>query len=705
MNYKFTIIALSLLFFSCKGTQKDDNTDGKKSVTFIVTDLPANHDFSKDLYISGDFEGWSGGRPELKLEKKNKTYQITLPNHKETIQYKFTLGTWETVELDEKRQNIENRTYSFKEIPETIKVSIGNWSNGSPNKTVSSKQPNVTTFAENFKIPQLNTTRKIQVYLPPNYQTTKESFPVLYMHDGQNVFDKATSYSGEWEVDEILNKLYQTHGLSVIVVAIDNSENRMQEYTAWKHEKHPSPQGKQYIEFIAKTLKPAVDETYRTKKDAKNTAIMGSSMGGLISHYAAFAHPNIFGKAGIFSPSFWFSDDIFSFTEKQLATAKNSHLYYLMGNKEGEQMVGNLQKMISLFEKNKFPKATYKVKFSPEGIHNEAFWRSELKDALLFLFSEDIKKQPSEKIEATEVTTAKLYAGKLMRVVDFPSNYIVPRNVDVWLPEDYSTDKKYNVLYMHDGQMLYDASTTWNKQEWKVDEVATKLMSEGSVKDFIVVSPWNIAEIRWQDYFPQKAFDYLSADVQKKFREDAKKNNFSLQFNADNYLKFLTEELKPYIDTTYSVKTERKHTFVAGSSMGGLISMYAMCEYPKVFSAAACISTHWVGAQPMENNPLPEAFFAYMDANLPSPKTHRFYFDYGTETLDKYYPQYAPKVDAIFKKKGYRDGSINFLNRKFEGADHSENSWQKRLHIPFMFLFLDPKWALETDYQKLFLNK
>ncbi|KAB8156183.1 esterase [Kordia sp. TARA_039_SRF] len=361
--------------------------------------------------------------------------------------------------------------------------------------------------------------------------------------------------------------------------------------------------------------------------------------------------------------------------------------------------------MIKLLEKNNFPNENYAAVLSPEGVHSEVFWRSELKDALLFLFSEDVKKQPSEKIETTEVTTAKLYAGKLMRVVDFPSNYIVPRNLDVWLPENYSSDKKYNVLYMHDGQMLYDASTTWNKQEWKVDEVATKLMREGTVRDFIVVSPWNISEIRWQDYYPQKAFDYLDAAVQKKFREEAEKNNFSLQFNADNYLKFLVEEVKPYIDATYSVKTEREHTFVAGSSMGGLISMYAMCEYPEVFSAAACISTHWVGARPMENNPLPDAFFAYMDANVPSPNTHRFYFDYGTETLDQHYPQYAPKVDVIFKKKGYRDGSINFLNKKFEGADHSENSWQKRLHIPFMFLFLDPKWALETDYQKLFLNK
>lgn len=705
MKYRITIILISILFISCKGKQKDDHTDGKKSVTLVVTNLPSNHDFSKDIYISGDFEGWSGGRPELKLEKKDKTYQITLPNHKENIQYKFTLGSWETVELDAKKQNIENRTYTFKEHPEMIQVSIDAWSNGNNNETISTKQPNVETFAEAFEIPQLNTTRKIQVYLPPKYDSSKKSYPVLYIHDGQNVFDKATSYSGEWEVDETLNKLHQTHGLDVIVVSIDNSEKRMQEYTAWEHEKYDAPKGKEYIDFIAKTLKPAIDQKYRTKKEAKNTAIMGSSMGGLISHYAAFQYPNVFGKAGIFSPSFWFSDEIISFTKWRLAKAKNSKIYYLMGEKEGGNMVIDMQKIIHTIKTNGFPETNIASKFSPNGTHSEAFWRAELKEALLWLFAEDVKFQPSDKPVAKEVKTAKLAAGKLMRVVDFPSEYIRPRNVDVWLPENYSSDKKYSVLYMHDGQMLYDASTTWNKQEWKVDEVATKLMREGKVQDFIVVSPWNIAEIRWQDYFPQKAFDYLNADVQKKFREEAEQNNFSLQFNSDNYLKFLVEEVKPYIDATYSVKTDRAHTFVAGSSMGGLISMYATCEYPEIFGAAACISTHWVGVMPMEDNPIPDTFFAYMSDHVPSPKTHRFYFDYGTETLDQHYPQYAPKVNAIFKKKGYRDGSINFLNRKFEGANHSENSWQKRLHIPFTFLFLDPKWALETDYQKLFLNK
>ncbi|MEM6721863.1 MAG: alpha/beta hydrolase-fold protein [Bacteroidota bacterium] len=685
MKTQLTLIVLSILFLSCKGKQNDDNTDGKKSVTMIVKDLPSNHDYTKDIFISGDFEGWSGGRPELKLEKKDKTYQITLPNHRETINYKFTLGTWESVELDEKHQNIENRAYSFKETPETIEISIGAWSDGTNNQTVSSKQQNVETFAEAFEIPQLNTTRKIMVYLPPSYHGATESYPVLYIHDGQNVFDKATSYSGEWEVDETLNTLHYTHGLNVIVVSIDNSKERMQEYTAWKNDQYGDPKGKEYVEFIAKTLKPAIDQKYRTKKDAKNTAIMGSSMGGLISHYAAFAHPDVFGKAGVFSPSFWFSEDTFSFTKDNLAKANNSKLYYLMGKKEGGNMVDNLNKMLRLLDKSNFPKDNFTAKFSPDGTHSEVFWRSELRTALLWLFSEDVTIKTNQTPIVREEKSIQLASGKLMRITNFPSQYIRPRNVDIWVPEDYSTDKKYSVLYMHDGQMLYDANTTWNKQEWMVDEVASKLQKEGKVQDFIVVSPWNIAEIRWQDYFPQKAFNYLNEATQKEIRVKAKQKNISLAFNADNYLKFLTKELKPYIDKTFSVQTDREHTFVSGSSMGGLISMYAMCEYPEVYSAAACISTHWEGIVPtIENNPVPDTFFAYMSDHLPSPKTHRFYFDYGTETLDQYYPQYAPIVDTIFMKKGYT--KENFVNRMFEGENHSENAWQKRLHIPLTFL-------------------
>lgn len=289
---------------------------------------------------------------------------------------------------------------------------------------------------------------------------------------------------------------------------------------------------------------------------------------------------------------------------------------------------------------------------------------------------------PSTKYVFERLDEAKLFAGSLIRVDSFPSKHITPRPVDIWLPKDYTRDKKYSVLYMHDGQMLFDSTTTWNKQEWKVDEWTTQLMDEGKVEDFIVVAIHNIPEIRWQDLFPQKAFNFIDESVKDSLVDIAGKKNIKL--NGDNYLRFIVEELKPEIDFAYPVYNDREHTFVMGSSMGGLMSMYAISEYPTVFGGAACISTHWVGAMPMENNPYPEAIFSYMEANLPKAGNHKLYFDYGNKTLDQFYPQYAPRVDNILKIKGYTEE--NSKNLFFEGTDHSENSWNARLNQPLIFL-------------------
>jgi predicted alpha/beta superfamily hydrolase len=295
-----------------------------------------------------------------------------------------------------------------------------------------------------------------------------------------------------------------------------------------------------------------------------------------------------------------------------------------------------------------------------------------------------IKKERS-KLDATVVENAVLASGKLIRVDSFPSKNIEPRPVDVWLPENYSSEKKYAVLYMHDGQNLFDATTTWNKQEWMVDEVATKLIKEKTTKDFIVVGIHNIPAIRFLDLYPQKSFNYLAEKQLDSIKKSAIKNGITLEsFSGDAYLKFIVNELKPYIDKTYSVKTDRENTAIAGSSMGGLMSWYAISEYPKIFGAAACLSTHWVGLTPSPNNPLPAAIFKYLEKNAPEAKSHKLYFDYGNKTLDQHYPQYAPRVDEIFKAKGYTYKNVK--NLFFEGTDHSENSWNKRLDQPLIFL-------------------
>ncbi len=285
-------------------------------------------------------------------------------------------------------------------------------------------------------------------------------------------------------------------------------------------------------------------------------------------------------------------------------------------------------------------------------------------------------------------TMKQVVSGTLIEKENFPSKYVAARNVSIWLPEGYSKKKKYSVLYMHDGQMLFDSATTWNKQAWNVDDVLTKLFSNSKIEKCIVVGIWNISTLRHSEYFPQKPFESLDAQFTDSLIQQAKRNEqtplFSTKVQSDNYLRFIVEELKPYIEKNFSVKKQRENTFIAGSSMGGLISMYALCEYPEIFGGAACLSTHWIGIFNAQNNPIPQAFVDYLTQNLPSPENHKIYFDYGTQTLDALYEDSQLKVDNVMKMKGFTNK--NWQTLKFEGHDHSEISWNKRLHLPLTFL-------------------
>jgi predicted alpha/beta superfamily hydrolase len=286
-----------------------------------------------------------------------------------------------------------------------------------------------------------------------------------------------------------------------------------------------------------------------------------------------------------------------------------------------------------------------------------------------------------------QVAIPKVKSGKIFRHDKFPSRFVTARNIDVWLPEGYDPSKRYPVLYMHDGQMLFDASITWNKQEWGVDETASKLIAIKRLDPFIVVGVWNAVAERHIDYFPQKPFESLSAPQMDSIYTASRNNGqaiFSGKVQSDKYLQFLVTELKPFIDKTYSTFTDPFNTFIAGSSMGGLISLYAICEYPEVFGGAACISTHWPGIFSVENNPVPLAFFNYMQAKLPDPATHRIYFDYGDSTLDAMYPPLQKKADAIMRARNY--DARSWTTQYFPGEDHSEKAWNRRLDIPLVFL-------------------
>lgn len=277
-------------------------------------------------------------------------------------------------------------------------------------------------------------------------------------------------------------------------------------------------------------------------------------------------------------------------------------------------------------------------------------------------------------------------SGKLIRMENFLSKFVNPRNIDVWLPEGYDAGKKHAVIYMHDGQMLFDSTTTWNKQEWHVDEVITKLNSEGKIKDCIVVAIFNNNEYRNTEYFPTVALDGLLEPTRGSIVKTLLKDKPL----SDNYLKFIIEELKPYIDKTFSTYSDPSNTIIMGSGMGGLISVYAFCKYPDVFGGAGCLSTHWpmIGSGLLYNRKITDntatAFREYLLSNLPRPPRGKIYFDYGSETPDSLYKPYKQLVDTIMKKAGYT--SANWITREFANHDYSERSWNRRLHIPLEFL-------------------
>jgi len=668
------ILLVSIGFWACNSGEPSN----QDSVTLILksqADFPAK----SDVYISGDFEGWTGGQDKYRLESKDDYYQINLPDSLENIQFKFTLGSWESVERDADGNEIQNRTYDFSNPKDTLLVSVENWANPGMSKPLNLPE-NVSILSDSIYMSQLERYRRIWVYTPPDYTNSKQTYPVVYMHDGQNLFMDETSGFGEWQVDETLDALSKYRDLELIVVGIDHGgKYRTSELSPYTYEYADKAEGDQYLDFIVNTLKPKIDSTYRTKPDLTNTAIMGASLGGLISHYAAFKYPETFGKIGVFSPSYWISDEIYTQVK-----VNNSKIYMLAGKAEGYSLLEDAQRMKNAMLKEGFNQNNFNYKEVEGGKHNEIFWRANLAQALCWLFDKPVPEiNPLVKdLQVQRQSQIELSAGTIKRIEAFPSMYIKSRPVDIWLPESYSEDKDYSVLYMHDGQMLFDAKTTWNKQEWKVDEWASKLMNQNKVEDFIVVAIHNIPDLRWQDLFPEKAYDYLSDEEKKRVKDRNGNQNFSL--NGDNYLRFLVNELKPFIDSKFSTKTEREHTFVMGSSMGGLMSMYAVSEYPELFGGAACLSTHWVGAKPIEDNPLPEAIFKYMGEHLPKAGNHKLYFDYGNKTLDEHYPQYAPRVDVILEQKGYTNKDSK--NLFFEGTDHSENAWNKRLDEPLEFL-------------------
>lgn len=269
----------------------------------------------------------------------------------------------------------------------------------------------------------------------------------------------------------------------------------------------------------------------------------------------------------------------------------------------------------------------------------------------------------------------KIYSGgDLARYTRFPSVHITPRTVDIWLPPGYGAapEGRYPVIYMHDGQNLFEPALAYTGLDWGMDEALARLMAGGVIRGAIVVGVWNSAQ-RTREYMPARPL--LAAGARTRAAQFSKEQGGMPL--ADGYLRFLVEELKPFVDAHYRTLADQANTFVMGSSMGGLLSLYAISSYPAHFGGAACLSTHW----PIGGMFLVDA----MAAALPSPASHRLYFDYGTATLDALYEPFQQTMDAHLEASGYRWGQ-NWITRKFEGAEHTEAAWRARVEIPLRFL-------------------
>jgi enterochelin esterase-like enzyme len=275
--------------------------------------------------------------------------------------------------------------------------------------------------------------------------------------------------------------------------------------------------------------------------------------------------------------------------------------------------------------------------------------------------------------------------GSIERIENFKTALVEPRNIDIWLPENFDKTKRYAVVYMHDGQMLFDSSKTWNKTAWDADDTFGQLLLDKKIKDCIIVAIWNVPEKRFADYFPEKIIDSIPEPTKTKILNQ----QLNGEPSADEYLQFIVNELKPYIDNNYPTKPAAESTFMIGSSMGGLISIYALCEYPNTFGGVACLSIHspLASFELIDENTDKEVaskFRGYLDKNLPKATTKKIYFDYGNLTGDSFYEPYQSKIDEVMINKGYNSTSWQTLY--FEGESHTETSWAKRLSIPVSFL-------------------
>lgn len=391
------------------------STPARTQMYIRIVDQPATyHALYDSLHIPSSVNDWD---PGIRTDIAGENLYI-IPAFSGTMMYKVTRGTWLSVEGSANGGEITNRSLAYKE-GDTTDITIASW------KDLYSSQPHTATgevkiLKSDFTLPQFNRKRRIWIYLPHSYDIDNRSYPVLYMHDGQNLFDRALSFAGEWKADEALNQL-SPDGEDCIVVGIDNGgSDRIEEYTPYRHPTYGGGKGELYVSFLVNTLKPFIDSHFRTLSQPEHTGIAGSSLGGLISFYAGIKHPEIFGKVGVFSPSFWFSDSLKADVENYAASA-GQKFYIVAGQNEDEDMVPDIDTYIGLLESRGIKSEQIRRLIHQDGQHSEWYWAREFPEAYRWL---DLWNDGSASVTAVNRT---LLVSVLGNPTDRPSFQFSPQ--------------------------------------------------------------------------------------------------------------------------------------------------------------------------------------------------------------------------------------------------------------------------------------
>lgn len=358
-------------------------------LTLKITSLPQNTPSDAAIYVAGTFNNWAPDNPDFILQKQEDgSRQITVTPSSGLVKFKFTRGGWDSVEGNASGDFRPDRQLQYDGTAQSLDLSILSWEGQSTGNSTAAE--NVQVISENFAIPQLDRQRRIWIYLPPDYESSSKYYPVLYMQDGQNLFDASTSFGQEWQVDESLNQLFEQGDPGVIVVGIDNGGgNRLNEYTPWSNPTYGGGEGEAYVNFLVETLKPYIDSNYRTRPEREYTGIIGSSLGGLISMYAVINRQDIFSKAGIFSPSFWFTDEVYRLVE-ELGKQEDLRIYMIGGVTESSSMVNDLNRMYSSLRTVGFQTEELQLLTHQDGQHSEWYWAREFPAAYKWLFANTI---------------------------------------------------------------------------------------------------------------------------------------------------------------------------------------------------------------------------------------------------------------------------------------------------------------------------